>query len=101
MGLVNYMYWQEGERLWLGYIASDPSIWALGWTPEYLASGLRLIYRLEMDAHFDSDAGKALAESYENLLEALKEAGVDFGPYSPSDYAKNNHRELHQGTFSE
>ena len=93
MGIVNYIYWQEGQNLWLGYVENDPSTWALGNTLEDLTAGLRLVYRLEMDAGFDSDAGKALAESYENLHEALRKAGVVIGAdRTLASYAKNNLR---------
>ena len=102
MGTVNYVYWQENPHLWLGYIENDSSIWALGQTLEGLRAGLRLVHRLEMDAGFDSDAGKALAESYENLYEALNDAGVVIGAHRTlAGYAANNLRSLQQGTFSE
>ncbi len=102
MATVSYVYWQESPQLWLGYVENYSSVWALGQTLEDLTAGLRLVYRLETDAGFDSDAGKALAESYENLREALRDAGVIIGAdRTVAGYAANNRRVLQLGTFDE
>lgn len=102
MGTVNYVYWQENPHLWLGYVENDSGIWALGLNLDGLTAGLRLVYQLEMDAGFDSDAGKALAESYENLYAALRDAGVTIGTHRTlAGYAANNLRPLQRGTFTD